>query len=171
MRSGLLYLLVLGLFQGTVSAARSSADSLLDLAQHARTDSDRVNYMNQAAWQYIQKGNYDPAKKWVNEALSLAQKTGYKLGEADSWEYKGVINWNLGNYPEALDQELTALGMYEQLNWRMGKGSCSINLGLVYYDMGNYGEALKYYSKAADIKRESKDLTGLAHCYSNIGNV
>src|ERR1039458_6378768 len=129
---------ILNLIQPVVCfSQQSKTDSLKTLLKRDKEDTSKVNHLNAIGWE-LKSNNPDTAIILSNQALSLAEKSGWKKGMANSNGQLGVYNFYKGTYPKALDYYLKALKLDEELNNKSGIGKRLSNIGSVYKDQADY---------------------------------
>lgn len=166
--------------------AQYNADSLKILIRSDRTDTNKVNHLNQLAvalW-----SNLDTAIICSKEALALAKKiqvnkneTGWTKGIAKTNYLLGVFYFDKGNFSKALELNLEALALWEQLEKTVGppelneikfaKSKSLGEIGNAYYGQSNYPKALEYQFKALKISEELGIEKSIGNTSGNIGNV
>lgn len=70
----------------------------LDLSRDNSYDIGKVDALNNQGWVMLTSSYYDEAEHIFLEALSIAQKSEYKKGEADANQNIGVSYWYRGRY-------------------------------------------------------------------------
>jgi len=144
-------------------------DSLLKVLKTAGEDSSKVNSLNSLSTQLWQIGDYDRAKRYADDALTLSQKINYKKGKATAYNNIGVIYDYQGHYSEALDNYFISLKINEEINNKKGRAGCFSNIALIYDEQGLYPDALKNHYASLKIFEEIGDKKGIARTYNNIG--
>jgi len=147
----------------------ASIHNYLALLKTDKTDSARVEHYKWLCYYYRVIGKMDTATLLGSQGIALAQKAGYKRGEAGCNTALGLVVWNEGNYTQALDYFLTSLKIDEKLGSKRGIGTNSVNIGNIYSDQKEYDEALKYYNIGLDIDEQSGDTIGLIILNENMG--
>lgn len=153
-------------------------DSLLNVLKNQKDDTSKVNTLNTLSKQFLLIKNISDAKKYAEDALSHAEKIGFKKGIINANVNTGNINnrkgatyYYEGNYPEALKNYLVALKIYEKNEAKRETANARRNIGLVYWKQGNYSDALKNHLASLGIFEEIKDKKAIAAAYNDIGNV
>ncbi len=149
----------------------SAIDSLIQVLQSERTDTNKVTLLNSISNVMSQTGDYEQAKNYANEALLLSNKIKYKKGIADSYVKIGSVDRETGNYYDALKNYSVALEIYKEIN-DIDKVALAYNsIGTVHGEQGDYANALKFFFASLKILEGSNYKQSIATCYSNIGNV
>jgi tetratricopeptide (TPR) repeat protein len=152
-----------------IEAQNPKIDSLLFYLKTANNDTSKVNALNLLTLQYIRKSDYLIADSLAREALTLAEKLHFKMGEANSQGYLGTICFYQTNYAKSLEHSLKALKIDEELNNKKGISKRLGGIANVYNFQGNYPLALDYYFKAISIAEELEDKSGLEVYLCNAG--
>jgi two-component system, NtrC family, sensor kinase len=181
-------LLLFTLFCTSLFAQRKQGQALIDSleielknynAQQAalnkttldKSDTLKVNILNALNWELQNRGNYEKAKQYANDALYIADKIDFKKGKASAYNNAGVIFKAQGNYPEALKSQLLALKINEEIGNKIGIANAYGNIGNIYKEQGNYPEALKNHLVYLKINEEIRNKIGIGIAYNNIGLV
>ena len=179
----LVFTLALPFGEGWAGAfAQTKIDSLLTLIKTSKEDTNKVNTLNDIAWEYTNTGNYPDAKKYADNALLLSKKTNFKKGEAKAYHNIGIIYYYQGNYPEALKNYFASLKINEEIlnslpngegqgGAKKGIAASYNNIGVIYKEQGNYPDALKNHFASLKIREAIGDKKGIASSYNNIGNI
>jgi tetratricopeptide (TPR) repeat protein/DNA-binding CsgD family transcriptional regulator len=146
-------------------------DSLLNILQTAKADTNKVNHLNKLSGEYTILSLYDSAIRSGNSALQLARQLNFEKGIATASIKIGTVHWHQGDYRDALQNYFTALKINEKLENKQGIANSYNNIGGVYFDQGNYSEALQNHFAALKIREEIQDKLGLATSYNNIGKI
>ncbi len=160
-----------GLITLNCCAQNNIIDSIGILFKAEKSDTIKIDHLNNLCWEYRKIGLYDTAMQLGNKALQLSQQLNFKKGIANSYSNIGVVYWNQSNYPKALDYYFKALKLDEELNNKKGIAKRLGNIGVVYSELADYGKALEYYFKALKLGEELGDKNRIAIQLGNIGNV
>lgn len=117
----------------------------------------------------LYRSNPEQAEDYANQALALAERTGFKKGIADSITVIGTSYWARGDLNDALVCYTRSLRICEETKNRKGIASCYSNIGNIRRNQGDYERALESHIKALTIKEEITDKPGMAKSYNNIG--
>ncbi len=160
-----------------VTAQQSKIDSLRQVLQTQKEDTNKINTLNALSRRLRQSGDYDEGKKYANEALLLSQSVpvgnvkGWPKGEANAYNNKGMMNQIQGNSSEALKNYSNCLRISQEIGYKVGEANAYNNIGLINQEQGNYSEALKNHLAALKISEEIGFKRGIANAYQNIGDV
>ena len=118
---------------------------------------------------HLDLGNWDLAKKYFQDALSIAQKENYQSGIATSLGMLGEIERKRGNWDEAEKLYRQHLEMMTELGDRPGMASSWGLLGNIERNRGNWDEAEKLYRQSLEVKTELGDRQGIAMLIGSLG--
>ena len=106
----------------------------------------------------IQKGKFTFAKAQLSEALSLAQKIGNKILEADILKHFGDYYFALRNQTKSIDDLYLAIDYYKKAlptfiaeKQYLNATDSASNLGELYELLGDYKQANFYQKKAKEL--------------------
>jgi tetratricopeptide (TPR) repeat protein/nucleoside-triphosphatase THEP1 len=144
-------------------------------------DSENHNYraftFNQLGVSYIQMGELDKAKDYIQQALEIQKK---QLGPnhvdvAHSYNNIGLLYSKKGELDQAQDYYQRALKIQEK---QLGPNHVDVatyynNIGFVYSKKGDLDQAKDYYQRALKIQEKQLGLNhvDVATYYNNIGEV
>jgi len=145
-------------------------DSLLTELPRAKTEKQKAILLNDISNLY---GQIDAKKaiQYGENALSLAQKNGWKDVLSRSYNLLGVNNQRIKNYDTAIDYYLKALAINADAGNKKNMASLLASIGSLYYSKKDNTNALDYYLRAAKLNEETANKKALLVLYSNIGNV
>ncbi|TAE00051.1 MAG: hypothetical protein EAZ97_06915 [Bacteroidetes bacterium] len=154
----------------TLFAQTDFRDQLRIRLEQEKIDSNKVNIMNELAFNYI-FSIPDSAIRYADLGLRLAEKIKFKHGIADALNNIGILHRAEGSYKSAIEYHLKALAINEAINDKLGVANNYINIGLVYYAQENAAKAIEYYYKCLKIKEELNDKEGVANALNDMGNI
>ena len=146
------------------------ADSLFTLLKTAPRDTHRVTLLTDYAWE-INETESDKAETYIQEAIELAQKLGFKQGEATAWNGLGVLEEIRGNNRQAIEHYETALSLRKESGDQLGVGGSHANLGNAYESLGELPAAIGHYRESLAVYENLGDTVRMARAYSNISGV
>jgi CHAT domain-containing protein/tetratricopeptide (TPR) repeat protein len=121
-------------------------------------------------------GQFENAKRWLEQALTIRREVGDRPGEALTLTTLGPVYLQLGQPQEARQSLAGALQLAEQLGNPDLKGQVLFNLGVVSSETGNLAEALNWFERSLTVAREqrnpieeNKSLNSLGLTCSEIG--
>src|ERR1051326_7967433 len=143
-------------------------DSLLRSIRMAKADSNAVKLLQKAGEEYA-KVRSDSCGFYLDTAVKLAGRIGFKRGEAAS--LMGLANFNSINnrYKIALDYNLRALALMEELGNASAQAKIYRSIGTTYYGIKDFDNALKNYQQGLAIAQKLGMKTELPGLLSNIG--
>ena len=94
-------------------------DSLFTLLKKDKEDTNKVNHLTDLGWEFKYQ-NPDTAIILGNQSLSLAEKSEWKKGAANSLGQLGAYYYLKADYLKALDYYFRALKMAEELGDKNG---------------------------------------------------
>lgn len=145
-------------------------DSLLNVYQHATIDSTKIKAINDLFAEY-RTVDEEKASYYLNLAISLGEKSNYKIGYALSLYNKGLYIGRKGNFDSSDYYINKALLLYKELDQKRGIANCYKAFGLNMYDKGNNKEALTLFLQALKYYELTNDEKGISSCNTWIGNV
>ncbi len=171
------YLLLIVLYLTIISSPlfsqnreQAKLELLNEKLKTAKEDTNKVSLLQMMSFQY---NSLDPelGVKYGHEALDLAQKLGWQIGIAKSYNSIGGNLFALGNFDEALENFKKSLKLNEENKDSLEIAKNLTNIGNIYYNLSNYSLALSYYQKALKIDIKIGDKEGEADNHGNIGNI
>ena len=161
------YSLAIVFFAPLVLSAQSLADSLAGVLATAPQDTHRVSLLYDLAWD-IAFEHPDEAEARLREAVSLAQKFGYRAGEANAWNGLGTVEEVRDNFRKAIEYYKKALDLRQALGDERGVAKANSNIGKAYQNLGDFDRALEFQRENLRICQQLKDAAGAARAHSNI---
>lgn len=146
------------------------ADSLTRLLKTARPDTNRVNLLNDIAWE-LKFDDPKTAIAHLDSALVLAKKLGFKKGEGNALNFRGVVADIHGEPDVAIDFFQKSRKIREQLGDRTGVAKLLNNIANVKENKGDYLGALADYQQSQQLRQELGDSSRAVNTYYNIANV
>ncbi|HYG53053.1 MAG TPA: tetratricopeptide repeat protein, partial [Flavobacteriales bacterium] len=145
-------------------------DSLIACLNKARVDSLRVDVLNKLFLHY-EYSDVQKSKKYLQQAMALADQSGYTNGKAEAYTNLGYSLEDAGNNREALKNYYHALKLYQKSGNRKGQANCYNNIGFSYASFHDNAKAIKYMRLSLKMKKALKDHAGVASAYNNLGLV
>jgi adenylate cyclase len=134
------------------------------------SDSSRVNLLSSIATAY-RSTNYEEAKKYLHDAISLAEKINFQPGLITAYEKLGKICGLSGEYDSAIYFHLKCLDLREAANDQAGMAITDLNLGLVYLSLNDSAKARFYFQKGLNISKKYHDVLTEAKAEENFGKL
>lgn len=170
MKKNLLFIISVFLFYTlNCFGQNKKIDSLHLCLKPDKEDTSRVNTLNLLAREYINKSDYFIADSIAKRALTLAEKLNFKIGEANSLGYIGVILFYKGEYEKSIKYSIKALKIDEEIKNKIGIANRLGKIANVYYIQGDYPIALDYNFKAKKIVEGLEGRKGVEIYLCNIG--
>jgi tetratricopeptide (TPR) repeat protein len=108
------------------------------------------NTRNSLASFYIEKGKYEVALRYVNEAMSIANKLKYLEGEAKCYRTLGEINFGLKKYSEAIKNHSKSIDAYKELGDLYQMKINAEFIAETYKAMGDFEKAFAFLKDVRD---------------------
>ena len=159
----------IGLLPGRFACAQTAkVDSLDRLIRQARTDTGRINRMNEKL-KLLDDINLDSAVRMGRRTIREAQRIRYKQGEALA-RLRLARNLNFkGNYPEARQNLLLSEAISLSISDSLQLGKAYNIFGAMYGMQSKYDSSLLYFQKSQRIAENIGNHKDLHAIYSNIG--
>ncbi len=145
-------------------------DSIKSVISKAKEDTNKVNSLLLLSKKYF---NEEPTEAIAiaTRARDLADKIGFKKGEAYALKNIGIGYYMQGKYLETFDYWNQSMVYFDSVGDRQGVANILSNIGSVYFDQGDDANALENYLKSLKISEEIGDKLRIATALGNIGNV
>lgn len=167
MRKFILLLLVLYLPAGIIFSQEPN-DSLIDNLKTA-SGKERTDLLLNIAEEYFES-NPDEAENYINEALNLSGKIGYKEGIVKSNYNLGKIYFLQKDFVEALKYYDEALNNLEDSTKSSFYAPIISSISEIYLISGIYDKAFESYMSLLNYYRSINDKKGEAYTLSYIGD-
>ncbi len=158
------------LFCVSALAQVSPVDSLKNVINRSKNDSNKVNSFLELAQQYL-RINQDTSIIYANSAIKLGKEINFYKGVANSYRQIAIVYYIKGEYDKAINNFEKSLITWEEAGDISGVGRAHNNIGIIYFNIGQYDKALENYLKASEILSQINDIDGLARAYNNIANL
>lgn len=158
------------LFNVPLYAQSQKADSLQNLLQKSKEDTNKVNILVDLAMD-LWSSNPEKTIEYGKQAMELSKQLKYFRGEARSYQLFGVYYWQKNDYVTALENYSKSKQIFENIKDKNGVARAICNMGIVYGEQGNYSQALDNYLQASTIFQELGDQSKIASTLNSIGNV
>jgi serine phosphatase RsbU (regulator of sigma subunit)/Tfp pilus assembly protein PilF len=164
--------LILFLFVSVLINAQNGDDlgSLLDQLREVPTNTQRVDLLNQIAWEY-RNSNPRLGISYGKQALVLGEELQYQKGIGISLSYIGVNHKNLGEYAQALEFFLSCLQHSQGQGDVVTEGHSYNSIGEIYRIQKKYEQAEQYFRQALAKGQESRDPALEAYAYHSFGKL
>jgi class 3 adenylate cyclase/Tfp pilus assembly protein PilF len=145
-------------------------DSLLQVLEHAREDTNKVRLLNTIAFHYRTIDN-GKGLRYAGECFELADRMDWQPGRAMCLNVLGNNHKTASDYDNALEAYQNSLRIYEELGKKREAAIVLMNIGTIYRPLKEYDKALEYYRRALAIAEELGLEKVTAQLYGNIGVV
>jgi len=145
-------------------------DSLNNVLQTQKEDSNKVKTLNRLSSSYLGERNFPEGLKYQFKRLKLHEELNDTSGIADSFKQIGFIYLVMKNYPEAERYLFASLSLFEKIGDKIGVGYVSKRISQLYKATGNYSGALKKDSAALIIFEEAGSQFDIAWSLASIGS-
>jgi adenylate cyclase len=172
LKIGVTVLIFLPLFGFSQNQGSSKIESLLQLLQTTKVDSQKAGILYKLSSEY-KTVNPDEGIKYGVQSLQIIEN---KYHNTDL--LIGVINCIGANYetkadyPNALSYYFKAISLSEQYKlFNEQYGNTLSNIGVIYFNQADYDNALKYYNKALAVFEHKYEKLGYANTLNGIATV
>ena len=117
------------------------------------------------------QADYEAARSYERQALSLCQQMGNKTYMATCLMNLGNTEIHLGNYAQALALHQQALALRRELEDEPGIAASLVNMGFAAMSQGDYPSARALYLECVSLRKEMGDKYGIALALGNLGEV
>ena len=170
MQSKFLFVVIIVFFCKLAAAQQKAIDSLQQLYNKEKSDTQRINLALQLAGIH-RFSNIDTAYQLALTSLQQSQKIKFKKGEGFAWHTLGIIQDNNGNYDSALYNYQNALKIFESEKIEKGKATALLSIGGYYYYQSDFAKGADYMLQALRINEAINDNEGLGATYNNLGSL
>lgn len=118
---------------------------------------------------HIRRSEHDKATVCLEKAFSFFLSLKDMKGQADVWQFKGIIKRYQGNYTSSLEYLFNALAIREKLSNQEDIPLNLYDLGITYNYLGSYSKALDYLLKSLEEARKAKAVLTESYALNNIG--
>jgi len=160
------HLICLSLF-----AQNARIDSLKSILEVRRSDSVKVNLLNEIGLEYLYEEDFEESKIYFDQALNTSKEIGFTKGQAYALKNIGLVEYYQGNFTEVFDYWTRSLKEFESIRDTLGIANLSSNVGVIYYDQGSYARALDYYLQSLRYSEFHGDVKRISTALVNIGGV
>jgi len=154
-----------------LEAERANLYAATDYAAlHARHG--HAIYLPAAMHEFLRAhGPWSQAVALHHTALDAARKTGDQLGEANTLNDLGLVQYSTGDYSAATASLGQALALHRDLGDRLGEATALDDLGRVQYLTDDYSAATASHQQALALYRDLGDRLGEANALNDLGRV
>lgn len=149
--------------------AQENIDSLITLSKQTESN-DKIGLLIKIGY-YLSSDNPKEAIKYLDEAITLAEKTDNKWKKADALFNKGVALWHLGNISESEKFYEEAKIIYEEFKDTLSLTKLFNSKAINYSMRGRTDLALETFFKSLDFAKRLGDRPTIFSTLFNIGIV
>ncbi|EAY24976.1 tetratricopeptide repeat protein [Microscilla marina] len=153
-----------------VYAQNAKIDSLKKLLQQAKSDTQRIQVLNELCRSFWRIAP-DTAQKLGYQALRIATKIGLKSGIANAENRVGTAYHFGGNHKHAILHYQKALAIFRAMNDSLGMSKIYNNLGIINKVRGDFLAALGYHQKSMVIQEKMGNRKLVSSSSNNMGNI
>jgi tetratricopeptide (TPR) repeat protein/transcriptional regulator with XRE-family HTH domain len=115
------------------------------------------------------RSHWDQALSLHQRAVTIADASGDRAGQAAALNNSGYTQYSLGRYPAAISSLTEAIGLYRGLRDRLGLADALITLGLIHAILDNHADAAAALTEAQDLCRDLGDRLSEADALDYLG--
>lgn len=142
-------------------------DSLQQLLKEVKEYPKKVDLLNDLAWEY-KIDRPDEARRLLEQSILLAQNSHYPKGEAQAYNYFGVVETIAENLEAAEGYYTQALSIRQQIGDKAGVASLYNNIGNLRGELGDQAGALSNLEKSLALRVELQDTIRIARVNYNL---
>ena len=128
-----------------------------------------IDKLNKELEQLIRNKKLVTADSLSIETLKKSTAIGYKEGQANSLNSRGLVQRYLGNYNLSLDLHKQAQQLVEATGDTLKLSRIITNIGIVNKELNNYPASIDAHLSALRLYESINDSMGIAKCYMNLG--
>jgi len=150
-------------------AGDAKADSLKQLIRSQPDLVKRSKLYNNLGSHYIDVGQYDTARKYLDLGLQIARQKKDSVVLARTYLNKGNAYMYQSNYTQALEEYMKSISIREAQKDSLNLPSPYNSIGIVYFRMNDLKKALEYWNKCVSLNTRQKRPDRQMDNYSNLG--
>ena len=164
------YALLLAVFFANALPGFTQVDSLKRVVQSKVPDTVRVQALTDLCYTYLSI-NPDSSLFFGEQAVDLADKTGFNKGRAGSRSDLGLAYYYKGELAKAISLWEDAAAIREKLDDKSGIAAIHIKIGAAYFKLGNFEKSLAAQMKALKMYEALNSNAGTGQALNNIAAV
>lgn len=145
-----LFFVLLAFFVLPVSSVASQLDSLVQVANTMKEDTNKVKLLSDLCF-YHRSVHSDTAMNFGLKALRLAEKLKWKKGVAQALNDIAIVHMDKNEYPAALQKLESCLSIRKELKDDLGVAAVYNKMGIIYQEQFKLNDALVVNYKALEI--------------------
>lgn len=130
---------------------------------------ERAQALNEIGWINFQRGNFDKARRYLQEALALVEGAPAYDIIASIYNRMGAVAFESGDLPQAANYARQSLMLRENMGDTAGVARMYNNLGMMSWRLGEWKQALENYSHSLRLLEQMGDVDGIAITHNNRG--
>lgn len=154
-----------------LNAQVSAVDSLKGILSNAKEDTNKIKSLTLLSKKLIQSAEFEQAKVYGLNAISLSRTLQFKDGEAEASNLLGYIYDTEGDYENAQQYYLLSLKLNLELKNNKSIAFSYLSLGALYKSHGFYVDAMRNYFSSLKIYELENNRRGLVQVHNRIGDV
>ncbi|RYY61409.1 MAG: tetratricopeptide repeat protein [Chitinophagaceae bacterium] len=165
--------ILLLILAGVVQTAPAQDNGQADLRKKlmgSMPDSERVNTLNALSRSYF-NDNPDSSVIIAMSSRDLAEKIGYRPGQALALKNMGIGYYWLGKNLDAVKSAQLAMAVYESIGDTKGVANMLSNQGAVYFNQGDDAKSLELHLQSLKLSEKLNDTLRILTSLTNIGAV
>jgi len=152
-----------------LSAQSSKRDSLQKLVSSPVASNKHIDLLNKLSYE-LRVSYPDLVNTAAQQALSLAGKNKYAIGECDANITLGLLYWLKPEIEKSLAYGLRALHLSDSIGYKHGNMEANLLLGLVYNELLDFKKAEDFTRSGLDLALETGHTEGIARACNTLGN-
>jgi tetratricopeptide (TPR) repeat protein len=120
---------------------------------------------------HYRRGEFDVAKKLLNESVGIKFQIGDKKGAAFALNNLGNVYRDQGNLDQAIDYYSRSLKIKELLGDSVSVASSLSNIGLIYEELGELERSKEFLTRSMEVSEKLGDDGAYAIALTNLGNI
>ncbi|HCA83261.1 MAG TPA: hypothetical protein DEP18_05695, partial [Flavobacteriales bacterium] len=145
-----LFFVLLAFFVLPVSSDASQLDSLVQVANTMKEDTNKVKLLSDLCF-YHRSVHSDTAMNFGLKALRLAEKLKWKKGVAQALNDIAIVHMDKNEYPAALQKLESCLSIRKELKDDLGVAAVYNKMGIIYQEQFKLNDALGVNYNALEI--------------------
>jgi tetratricopeptide (TPR) repeat protein len=150
-------------------AQTKTIDSLQKVLQTEKEDTNKVNTLNELAYEFTYNTDFQKSFQFANEAISLAEKINDKTGKALAFFRIGVCYAVHSNLAEGNKNLNTAMTLYQEIGDKNRIARIYNELGANYGRQSIYPDAISNFYSSLKLYEQTGNKNGAAENMQEIG--
>ncbi|EDV22060.1 uncharacterized protein TRIADDRAFT_29035, partial [Trichoplax adhaerens] len=120
---------------------------------------------------HCQMGNYEQARDYFNEQMSIANSGEDKQGICDASSGLGQVYQKMGNFQDSLYYHEKDFAISNEINFQFGQLRALGEIGNVYETIGNLDQAIVYQEQRLNLADTIQNTTASCKALSSLGRI